>query len=446
MDIGKRIKIAVDGLRQGRKAALIVPPFLSVRFDDTPKISLGILTIATILDSMKIEYCFSKPDNSGDVGYLGNDTSIVCYSADICSFKYIKNHISSINDRLNKPLILVGGALPTSLPDEWLKIPGVDMVFLGEADVSLQALLKDDSFQNMSGVAYRNNGMEIYQSPKLPLSHEIVYPDYGILYSEYPRENIIQVQVGRGCNYACKICSNRSGYVRANIDRFDKCYKRVLNAGHGSITFVDNDLFSSSIDEVLQILSKYRSSIEWSCSVKCDINQCQKYLEHMVELGCNKISVDMQHVSGCIHSVNNLFAKRYVHEDTNYYVRLIQLIRSYGIEPTVAFHLGLYGETDDTIDEAKKFFDATEVGVYDIRPYVYPGSKYFEMTLNKGKQSGIFGSKDDYMDKLDNYIKSRDSIDGEVAELLDVFNLSEVKTDKLIDAIEYLSNLSVYQT
>ena len=164
----------------------------------------------------------------------------------------------------------------------------------------------------------------------------------------------------------------------------------------------------------------------------------------MVDLGCIKISVDMQHVSGCIHDVNNLFAKRYVHKDANYYIKLIRLIRSYGIEPTVAFHVGLLGETDDTIVEAKRFFEATEVGVYDIRPFVYPGSKYFERAFEKGKRSGIFSSKGDYMEKLDNYIKNTNSDDAEVSGVLDVFNLSEVKTYKLMDAIDYLNNLSVY--
>ena len=138
-------------------------------------------------------------------------------------------------------LILVGGALPTSIPHDWIGNPGVDIVFVGEADVSLRRLLNGHSLQSIDGIGYNSNGSKYYQTSRLPNADELVYPDYGILHAFFPDESNIQIQVGRGCNYACKICGNRAAMLRTNIRKFDVCMKDVISAGHKNISFVDND-------------------------------------------------------------------------------------------------------------------------------------------------------------------------------------------------------------
>jgi radical SAM superfamily enzyme YgiQ (UPF0313 family) len=250
------------------------------------------------------------------------------------------------------------------------------------------------------------------------------------------------MQIGRGCSYGCSICGGKQGRVRTCLGEFERGIHQLVDVGHRKITFVDNNFFAAPLNRCLQIVAGQRPAIEWSCSIKADYDMCRKYLPAMVSAGCVHISIDVQHVAGSIHERNHLFGRKYAGLGVDYYIKLIQFVREHGIEPTLCFHLGMRGETERTIKQAQEFFEATGAAVYDLRPFVYPGSRHFELAFEKGKRLGAVSTRVEYMARLGQYLNNRELFDDDVATMLDVFNLSDVRTDTLIDWISYLKGLA----
>jgi len=165
------------------------------------------------------------------------------------AYSYIKEMTLLIKKEQPNALMFLGGNL-CSVSDLLLNI-GVDVVFVGEAEVSLPKVLKcifdhDGIMSDIPGIIYRDESKGIIctgASERLPLKDRfsllprefdgidldwyippIEIPDhYGIQLSDYDAhtyagERMITIQIQRGCQAQCTFCHRNSKYSPFSVD------------------------------------------------------------------------------------------------------------------------------------------------------------------------------------------------------------------------------------
>ena len=206
-------------------------------------------------------------------------------------------------------LLIVGGPHATACPEEVLE-SGVDVAFIGEAEISfkrfLDAISSKKSFKDIKGLAYKEKGKIINNG-----NAEIVYnldtipfPDKKInRKSDYVKikdeiNNFGQILSTRGCPGKCTYC----------FTLFEKCF-RVMSAkkvfeeilylrkeyGVDFINFID-DAFTINkkrLYELCDLLIKSKLDIKWTCGTRVDFLD-KEMIVKMKEAGCKMIILGIE--------------------------------------------------------------------------------------------------------------------------------------------------------
>jgi B12-binding domain/radical SAM domain protein len=117
----------------------------------------------------------------------------------------MKTIYSSISrSELEKIIFIAGGSHPSGDPLSTLKI-GFDIVFIGEAEISLSsflnAFLKEEDVYTTLGIAYLENDDELKINPRPPAIKLDEYPFISTKRRLYP-----PLELSRGCAFGCTFC------------------------------------------------------------------------------------------------------------------------------------------------------------------------------------------------------------------------------------------------
>ncbi len=183
----------------------------------TFKPSIGILSLASLLERKGIEVNILHQDYLEDIGEWDLSLKEAAETSDIFGFtamtvvynqtlKTLKK-IKQINPGL---LTIIGGPHVTYLPELALE-DGFDGVVRGEGEKTLSELI--DTLRNgrtlseVEGLSYRNDGRNIIKPLRDRINgSEIPIPAYHLI-PEGMKENMsIQLQTARGCPYSCNFC------------------------------------------------------------------------------------------------------------------------------------------------------------------------------------------------------------------------------------------------
>lgn len=205
--------------------------------------------------------------------------------------------------------IIAGGPHPTTKPEEVLEL-GVDVVFIGEAEISfekfLDAFLKKKNLKTVEGIAFKEKDKIIKTKPakiiadldKIPLPDKTVHRigDYARTKEEI--NNFGQILSTRGCPGRCTYC----------FSVFSKCYrfssaKRVFEEikdlqkrfGVTFINFID-DAFTINkqrLNDLCDLLINSKTNIEWSCSTRIDFLD-EEIIKKMSLAGCRMITLGIE--------------------------------------------------------------------------------------------------------------------------------------------------------
>src|SRR5579885_3305384 len=142
--------------------------------------------------------------------------------------------------------IVVGGPYISSAID---RIPGVDHIFLGEAETTLPLFIED---------LERGQAKEVYEAAERPSLAGTPIPDFGLV--DLKRYSMMGVQYSRGCPFQCEFCDIIEIYGRVPrtkspaqvIAELDA----LLSVGWRGTVFIVDDNFIGNKRNVKQLLPR----------------------------------------------------------------------------------------------------------------------------------------------------------------------------------------------
>ena len=161
--------------------------------------------------------------------------------------------------------VVFGGAHATTLPDIVLKDPNVDIVVMGEGEVTFVELLDriahGQDYSSVEGIAYRKNGAAVIGLPRPPIEDldSLSFPAWDLLDRDIEaikadhgknrylmRRPIGFLQSSRGCPHNCYFCSfikifGRAWRGRSATNVVDEMEMLIKKYGYREIHFIDDN-------------------------------------------------------------------------------------------------------------------------------------------------------------------------------------------------------------
>ena len=278
--------------------------------------------------------------------------------------------------------VVFGGNAATFTAQDLIKEPYVDIIVLGEGEITFKELIKKweegsmkyevgsgkcesqipnlkSQISSIPGLCYKTSDGEIKLTPKRPLIEHLdslALPAHSILKNKiyYKRT----VSTTRGCPYNCIYCSASAffkKYRERSISNVMKEIESLFNADYSyiikGISFID-DIFTFNQNRVKELcweLSNLRDKLNlkenfsWECSTRME-NITEDLLKTMKDAGCERILFGIESGSPKILKRLN---RKYTPDDV---ITVTKLCKNLGISPVTSFILGLPYETKEDLD------------------------------------------------------------------------------------------------
>jgi radical SAM superfamily enzyme YgiQ (UPF0313 family) len=274
-----------------------------------------------------------------------------------CSVLFAINVASLIKARAPHLPILLGGPHATMLHREILeRYDQFDIIVRYEADETFPAVLKhlgDRRFQGIPGISWRAAGDGRLQfTDGAPLIRDLdTLPLTS--YDHYPVETLglelLRIEAGRGCPFACIFCSTAGFFQRsfrlksagrlvAELDRLHQRY-------HCRDFKLDHDMFTTSKRKVAEFCDAVAErGYRWSASARIDCVD-EALLELMAAVGCANLYFGIETGSPRMQAI---VGKKL---DLALVEPILARADALGIETTASFITGFPAETDEDLDQ-----------------------------------------------------------------------------------------------
>lgn len=207
--------------------------------------------------SIKIDFCeFTINQPIGEVlrGIASSQADAVMFSTYIWNAEVVSKIIPDIKKLLPSAVVGAGGPEFGYWPEGYMKkLPDLDFVMVGEGEVSVTELIKNNLKANIPGIYYREEDEIKFGGIREPLCDlselPFSYPDLSD-----PDNRIYYYESNRGCPFSCSYCmSSLDRKVRfMPLERVFADLQRFLDANVRLVKFVDRT-FNLNEERYLQI-------------------------------------------------------------------------------------------------------------------------------------------------------------------------------------------------
>ncbi len=309
--------------------------------------------------------------------------------------------------------VVMGGPHASFFPEQILMNESVDIVVLGEGEVTIVelagCLAEKENLDQIKGIAYKKNG-RIYRNlprPRVKTLDEFKFPAYDAFdinqykspeippqYSDLPGTHVI---TSRGCPFQCKFCSvnhffNGKWAFRSPKNVVDEVEMLIHTLGVRHIYFSD-DLFTLNHDRTIAICREIldrKLDFVWMAETRVDcVNEDMLYW--MRKAGCYRLYYGVESGSPKILKlINKGFTVKQVQT-------AFKITHNAGIEPCCFLMVGNPGETPGTIFETVNL-------IFKIRPTalpiigittILPGTDQYELSKKQGIITDDYWLSDD---------------------------------------------------
>ncbi len=241
---------------------------------------------------------------------LGVSTNVVTHAAG-------RDLIAALRAAGFRGLVILGGPLPSALPEYCLGSTAADAVAAGEGEETLAEVLANlagkssDPFSGVSGCVWRNRDGEIVHEPPRPLIENLdslplpawdLLPPFAYYKSRARRRPIGAIICSRGCPYQCTYCNKSvfgSRYRRYSLERaIREVGLLVEKFGIRQLDVLDDNL---TLDlewakEFFRALARFDLAVNLQNGIRAD--HCDEELASLMKAaGVFKLSIGVE--SGC---------------------------------------------------------------------------------------------------------------------------------------------------
>lgn len=393
------------------KIAIIYPDYLpgaKPRRDALGSFSEGIGSIASVLKrsghQVRLVHLTSPALPGGLEETLAQwQPDVIGFSTRSSNFADVVRHVSWIRgDPRIQAILVAGGYHATLAPRETLLDGRFDFVLGGEADFTFaqlcDALSRGHGYKEIAGLAYRSYGTIEVNFPAQICEDldSVPYPDVGIFdvkrLEAYAMKTVPAI-LSRGCTFSCSYCCNAAfrafhgnpaSYLRFRSPENSIGYLKAMLAhfpGARYVSFMDNILpFRRNWFREFARLYTKEIELPYACNARADL-----FTEQVADLlkasGCYRIHFGVE--SGNPALRREILGRSMSNECI---AKAFDICRRKGMAALAYNMVGLPGETLEAAWE-------TVVLNASIRPervlaptfYPYPGSKAYELALEKGR-------------------------------------------------------------
>lgn len=140
---------------------------------------------------------------------------LVCFYGyfEDCSIfgKWQVDVISEVLEQIPSEIPIIAGGTAFSEPEEALKkYPGIDIIIRGNPEIPIMELLRENTPENITNLAYRKNGKVVNNLRVIHKLSEDIFPRRNLRNKKY-RYHLVGIKIDLirsavGCNYKCKFC------------------------------------------------------------------------------------------------------------------------------------------------------------------------------------------------------------------------------------------------
>ncbi|MCK5043460.1 radical SAM protein [Candidatus Pacearchaeota archaeon] len=311
-------------------------------------------------------------------------------------FEEAKKVAKFIKEKYPSTKIIAGGVHSSIYPEEVIKEKNIDIVSMGEGDITIQEIVKNKSLKNIKGIVYKDKKGEIKKnSPRELIKNldELPMPAWHLFNAKIymnPKAIARESPVGtigtsRGCVYGCIYC-NKSVFGRAFraksatrvVDEFELLLKNGFKEIH-----VWDDMFATNLKRAKEIcdeIIKRRLRFTWQleCGVRVDCVD-REFFEKCAKAGCYKVAFGFE--SGNDHILESIGKGATTQQARN----AVRWAKQAGMETSGFFMVGLPEDTKKTMDQTIDF--ACSLGLDYAKATILvplPSTPVFEEFEKKG--------------------------------------------------------------
>lgn len=388
-----------------KKILLINPPFNIAKSNYDSSVSVGLLSIASLLDSRGVEV--EIIDGARQENYferLKNEVSHCGWAA--FSVMTLQTGQALKISRLIKEInpackIIWGGAHPTFFPEQTIENDLIDIVCAGEGEETIWEIVNNRDLSEISGIFYKKDGV-VFANESRTLHNPKQMPLFN--WDLVPREILERIKLvpsltSRGCPHRCAFCINailKNSWRPRTAEQVLKDLEVIKSKDYffgKPIRFWDENFFVDieRAKKIIEGIINRNLIIPWETTVRANYIKegmiDDDFMAKLKKSGCYLLSFGAE--SGCPRLLKKM-KKDINPEDV---INSAKAALSHDIIPQYSFMIGLPGETRGEMMETLNLIDRLVklspkiqiLGPQAFRPY--PGSELYQECVASGWQA-----------------------------------------------------------
>jgi len=313
----------------------------------------------------------------------------------------LSEYIKQVNPNAT---IVAGGSVAMSVPEELLRHSKVDIICMGEGEVTgleiIKTLNNGSKISDIDGITYLKNNKFIKTPTRQfikDLDTESALPAYDLLPMDiYTNINVlgmgkeIDFVTARGCPYNCSFCYQPWGHKQRlhSIEFMKRAIRHlVYEYDIDFIAFMDDEFMANikRLNEFLDIRNKYFPDLYWSGTGRTNITvKHEDLIKKCRNSGCVDISYGFE--SGSPKMLKSMHKAQTI----EMMEKTIQITRKYGLPTATSFIIGMPGETKETCKETLDFALRNNISLASLMfATPYPGTEIFDFAVKTGRITDV---------------------------------------------------------
>ncbi len=316
----------------------------------------------------------------------GRQLRVIGLTAATC---YVKKayQIGEICRRLYpEALIVFGGVHATFMSDEVINQPFVDVVAVGEGEITMEEILAGKNLAEIDGIIYKEAGeirhagarQRIKDLDSLPLPAYDLLPvlKYRPAKGSYKKLPAMSMMTSRGCPGRCTFCNKTLGsqmVFKSAAGVFAEIKYLADHYGVRQIMFYDDTftVMRKNVMELCRLLIENGMDLSWTCFARVDYVD-EEMLKSMKAAGCHQIMYGVENIDeSVLKNINKKINLPQV-------IDAVRWTKAAGIECRLAFMVGNPGDNREIVERNIDFIKKVNPDYLIVNITTpYPGTEMF---------------------------------------------------------------------